>query len=71
MSYRWARFRQSHSFLGAAFELFIVALCIFSLGLPFLSESLFTLQISSALLLFCFVLMFTFARSEKLRRSMH
>lgn len=71
MSYRWARFRHNHSFVGAAFELLIVALCIFSLALPFVSESLVTLQISSALLLFCFVLMFTFARSDKLRSSMH
>lgn len=71
MSYRWALFRHNYSFIGAAFELCIVALCIFSLALPLVSESLLTLQISSALLLFCFILMFIFARSDKLRSSMH
>lgn len=47
MSYRWALFRHNYSFIGAAFEIFIVALCIFSLALPLVSESLLTLQISS------------------------
>ncbi len=71
MIYRWALFRHKYSFLGAACELFVVALFLFSIALPLISETLLNLQISSALWGFCLSLFFVFSRSEKLRRSMH
>lgn len=71
MIYRYALFRHKYSFWGGLCELFVVALFLFSIALPLISETLLSLQVSSALWVFCFILFFVFSRSDKLRRSMH
>lgn len=70
MAYRWAIFRNKHPLLGSGFELFVIALLIFSVVLPLVSESMFSLATAASLWLFGLTSVCVFARSEKYQSSM-